>query len=71
MLTIQVPDMTCGGCAGRIAKAIAGVDALARTEVDLRARRISVTSTASEPDLLAAIRDAGYSPAVAGTSTAT
>lgn len=30
MITLRIEDMTCGGCAGRIARAIAGLDPQAR-----------------------------------------
>lgn len=64
MFTFRVPDMTCGHCAGTIAKAIAAEDAGARVEADIRQRLVRVEpASASAAELEAAIREAGYSPA--------
>jgi copper chaperone len=62
MITFQVPDMTCGHCAGTISRAIAGVDQAARLRVEIPRRLVSVASTASAAELAQAIRAAGYSP---------
>lgn len=64
MVTFRVPDMTCGHCAGTIAKAITAEDAGARVEVDVRQQLVRVESeSASAAELEFAIREAGYSPA--------
>jgi copper chaperone len=62
MVTFHIPDMTCGHCASKIAKAVAGVDASARTEVGIAERQVRVTSAAADSELLQAIQDAGYHP---------
>lgn len=62
MITIRINDMTCGGCAKRIQRAIAAVDAHAQVEVSIVQRLLRVSSTMLSGALLAAIRDAGYTP---------
>lgn len=65
MIEIAVPDMTCGHCASSIARAVKETDAAARCEIDLAARRVAITSEAEPGDFLAAIAEAGYTPALA------
>ena len=38
MFTFRVADMTCGHCAGKIARGIAGADPSARVTVDIPGR---------------------------------
>jgi copper chaperone len=66
MVEIAVPDMTCGHCASNIARAVKETDAAARCEIDLAARKVAIASEAQPADFLAAIAEAGYSPALAG-----
>lgn len=75
MVRFNVPDMTCGGCAQRIRRAIAqapmpaGVD----VEIDVAARQVSITGRAVDGtvDLVrSAIARAGYkADPVAATSS--
>ena len=60
MVTFRVPDMSCGRCAGSIARAIASVDAGARIEVDIPNRLVRITGEAAEPELATAMAEAGY-----------
>ena len=64
MIEFNVQDMTCGHCAGRITKAINGVDAGAKVEIKIEGRTVSVESTATAGELADAISDAGYTPQV-------
>ena len=65
MFTFRVADMTCGHCAGKIARAVAGVDAGARVAFDIPGKVVTITSAAPADELADAIRDAGYSPETA------
>lgn len=66
MVRYQVPDMTCGGCAARITRAIQTLDAAARIEVDRAQRLVRVESAAAQArDVENAIREAGYTPIAA------
>lgn len=64
MIEFNVQDMTCGHCAGRITKAINGVDAGAKVEIRIEGQTVSIESKVSVDDLAEAIRDAGYTPQV-------
>ena len=63
MKTLNVPGMTCGGCARSVTAAIKEIDQDAAVTVDIDARRVTVETTASEEALREAVREAGYSPA--------
>lgn len=64
MLTFQVNDMTCGHCASAITRAVKAVDPVARVDIDLKAHRVHVESTAADPaEVAEAIQEAGYTPA--------
>lgn len=60
MITLHVPDMSCGHCRATVEKAITGVDAGARVSVDLTSRRVEVSGSADAGKLADALRDAGY-----------
>jgi copper chaperone len=62
MIEFNVQDMTCGHCAGRITKAIIGVDANAKVDIKIEGRTVSVESKATADELADAIREAGYAP---------
>ena len=64
MIALHVPDMTCGHCVGTVTKAVQQVDSSARIRVDLDAHRVEIEPGpgASTERLVAAIREAGYSP---------
>jgi len=63
MTKFAVPDMTCGHCKAAIETALKEIDAGADIKVDLEAHTVTVASKASEDAMLAAIKEAGYSPA--------
>ena len=63
MITFQVDDMTCGGCAGAITRAVKAADQDAEVKVDLAAHRVQVTPAAAVVEEIAnAIKDAGFTP---------
>ncbi|CAB3724294.1 hypothetical protein LMG22037_05037 [Paraburkholderia phenoliruptrix] len=63
-MELQVQDMTCGHCSGAVTKAVKGVDAQAKVDIDLTIRTVRIESTHPAGDFVSAIREAGYSPAV-------
>ncbi|MEX4010035.1 heavy-metal-associated domain-containing protein [Neoaquamicrobium sediminum] len=63
MLRFNIPNMTCGGCAGSVTKALQSVDAQARISADPGSREVTVESAADEQRFLAVLEEAGY-PAV-------
>lgn len=60
MHRFNVPDMTCGHCAGRVEKAVKGVDPQAEISVDLGRKEVSIRTQAESAKLSDAIRSAGY-----------
>ena len=59
MLRFRVPNMTCGGCAKSVTKAVQSVDPRARVETDPAAREVRVETAADERALLAVLEEAG------------
>jgi copper chaperone len=64
-MELKIENMTCGGCARSITKAIQSVDPGARVEADPATRAIKVETTATEGALRHVLEEAGY-PAAAG-----
>ena len=60
MYLFTVPNMTCGGCAKSVTKALQIVDAAAKIETDPPKREVRVESSATEADLRAVLTEAGY-----------
>jgi copper chaperone len=60
MLRFRIPNMTCGGCAKSVTKAVQSVDPGARVQTDPAAREMRVETTADERALLAVLEEAGY-----------
>jgi copper chaperone len=65
MITLTVPDMSCGHCKAAVEKAVASVDPAATVTVDLPARTVAITSTAPTETLIAALATEGYPARVA------
>ncbi len=65
-LRFEVTKMTCGGCAGRAQKALAGVEGVTDASVNLATKMARVEGSAGVPALRAALDKAGYP---AGEST--
>ena len=61
-MQFAVPDMTCGGCANAIARAIAAADPAATVEVDVSTKVVTVTSALPPALLIDAIEAAGFHP---------
>lgn len=70
MYMFRVEKMSCGGCAGRVTKAIRQVDSAAQVDVDLQSKQVRVTSAADAPVLAAAIAQAGYPAQIAAVGNA-
>lgn len=60
MLRFHIPNMTCGGCARSVSRALQSVDPQARIETDPPAREARVESAADENAFYAALSEAGY-----------
>lgn len=60
MFIFTVPNMTCGGCAKSVTKALVSVDADATIETDPSKREVRVRTSANEVALRAVLSEAGY-----------
>ncbi|MFO2462741.1 heavy-metal-associated domain-containing protein [Pseudomonas sp. 15FMM2] len=60
MLRFLIPDMTCGGCARSVTRALLSVDPQAQIKTDPPTRVVLIESTLDEQTLLAVLSEAGY-----------
>jgi copper chaperone len=60
MYELNVEKMSCGHCVRAVTEAVQALDAAARVEVDLAAKKVRVHTAAPLPQVTAAIADAGY-----------
>ncbi|MGO4335730.1 heavy-metal-associated domain-containing protein [Labrys sp. KB_33_2] len=60
MITLKVPEMSCGHCAKTITGALKAVDPGAAVDIDIGSQTVTVASAADEGKLRAAIAEAGY-----------
>ena len=60
MKRFNVTKMNCGGCAGRIAKAIQAIDPAAEVHADIPKRELSVVSQLTTEVLLQQLASIGY-----------
>lgn len=66
MLTLNVPDMTCGHCVSVVTKAVKSVDPDAAVTTDLSAQTVTVESAAAAAVLQSALEKAGYPATASG-----
>lgn len=63
MTEFNLPSMTCGGCAGRVTRALQAADPAARVQVNLPQQTVQVDSALTRDVLERALAAAGYAPA--------
>ena len=63
-MEFRVPDMSCGGCASAITKAIAKLDPAAKVQIDVAAKTVKVESSLNQGDIASAIAQARFHPIV-------
>ena len=63
-MELRIENMTCGGCAKSVTKAIQSVDPDARVEADPVTRTVKVDTVATQASLQQVLDEAGY-PAAA------
>lgn len=61
MLKLNVPNMTCGHCAGSVEKAVKSIDPAASVSVDLATRSVTIGSAEHASRFADALVEAGYS----------
>lgn len=59
-MELRIENMTCGGCAKSVTKAIQSVDPAAKVETKPEARTVTVETTATADALQAVLEEAGY-----------
>ncbi|WP_260674201.1 heavy-metal-associated domain-containing protein [Comamonas aquatica] len=59
-MQFHIDNMTCGGCARSVTKAIQSVDAAAQVTVDIPTHTVQVQTTAPQAAVVAALEEAGY-----------
>lgn len=62
-MQFHIENMTCGGCARSVTKAIQSVDPAAEVTADPASHKVDVKSAASRDKLVAALTEVGYAPA--------
>lgn len=65
MLTLSIPNMSCGHCSSAVTKAIRALDPQAQVQFDMPSRTASVESSADKEQLLRSLDAAGYRATVA------
>lgn len=63
MLEFELPNMTCGHCAGMVSQTLKMMDPDCKIEVDMAHRKVSVQSSEDRKALAEALSEAGYPPA--------
>jgi len=62
-MQFHIENMTCGGCARSVTKAIQSVDPAADVKADPSTNKVEVTSAVARDRLVAALTEVGYAPA--------
>lgn len=57
-----IDNMTCGGCAKSVTKAIQSVDSSATVSIDLATSLVKVESGRAQGEFVAVLDEAGYPP---------
>lgn len=63
-MEFAIPDMSCGGCANAITRAVTSLDPAAKLEVDVAVKIVKVTSMLAAERLIEAIEAAGFHPSL-------
>ncbi|WP_417584159.1 heavy-metal-associated domain-containing protein [Pelagibacterium sp.] len=61
-MEFHIDNMTCGGCAKSVTKAIQSVDPEAKVDIDLGAKVVRVISSSEEAAIAGKLDAVGYSP---------
>ncbi|MFM0206090.1 heavy-metal-associated domain-containing protein [Paraburkholderia sediminicola] len=65
-MKLEILDMSCGGCANAITRAVTGLDPAARVDVDVPVKIVTVASTLPSARVIEAIEAAGFHPTLKG-----
>lgn len=59
-MELHIENMSCGGCARSVTKAIQSVDPQAQVKADPASRRVEVVSASPRASIEAALAEVGY-----------
>lgn len=65
MIKLSIPEMSCGHCAGVIAKTVKELDQDAVITFDMPARTVELDTGAAREQVLASLAEAGYPASIA------
>lgn len=68
-MRFRIDNMTCGGCARGVTKAIQSIDPQAEVSADVPARLVDVRSERPAAEIAAALDSAGFQAAVQADSS--
>jgi copper chaperone len=60
MITLSIPDMTCGHCKASVTQALAALPGTAAVEVDLPAKTVRIDGTADPAAMVRALDAIGF-----------
>jgi len=63
-MKFEVKDMSCGGCANSITRAVTDVDPAAKLDIDVTTKIVKIDSALPPERLVAVIEEAGFHPTV-------
>ncbi|WP_417579360.1 heavy-metal-associated domain-containing protein [Pelagibacterium sp.] len=63
-MEFRIENMTCGGCANSVTKAIQSIDPTARIQTDPSARSVKLETVVTSLEVQEALAEAGYPAAV-------
>ncbi|MDI7066425.1 heavy-metal-associated domain-containing protein [Klebsiella pneumoniae] len=63
-MEFEVKDMSCGGCANSITRAVINVDPAAKPDIDVTTKIVKIDSVLPPERLVAVIEEAGFHPTV-------
>ena len=63
MIEFDIAALSCGHCVRAVTEAVHEVDPVARVDVDLATKHVTVQTQADREVLRAALAEAGYAPA--------
>jgi Au+-exporting ATPase len=64
-MKLNVPGISCEHCVKRIESALKAVAGVKKIEISVKKKTVEVSGTASEEDIVSAIKEAGYEPSPA------
>ena len=59
-MEFNIPDMSCGHCAGVITKTVKQLDGSATVQIDLPSKKVTVETTQDRQTVADALAEAGY-----------